>query len=290
MSETAVKQLLARFRQLPSEQQKQVPALLNGLGKLQFGSGDFQGARQTFVAVAEEVHDSAAQAEAQFNAYRAALEEKKWGDALVAIQKAASLDSQRFAPFPMQRYQAKEILGAGGFGTAFLCDDRDDEEEVVVKTLNMLGMERSMTDVFREARLLDDSTIPPSSACMNGNMPIRSTKLVPTSSWITSLAAVWKTSSSKALCRSRTLLVIARQIAQGMLAAHQQGILHRDIKPDNVLVRKDGDQWKVKIIDFGLARRHQIRRACPHDEREIPFSAIASLARSSTHRRNKWGK
>ena len=53
------------------------------------------------------------------------------------------------------------------------------------------------------------------------------------------------------------LLVVARQIAQGMLTAHQQDILHRDLKPDNVLVRKEGPNWKVKIIDFGLALRKQ---------------------------------
>jgi hypothetical protein len=153
---TAVKQLLARFRQLPLEQQKQVPALLNGLGKLQFGSGDFEGARTTFVAVAEVVHDATAQAEAQFNAYRAALEEKKWAVALAAIQKAASLDSQRFAPFPMQRYQATEILGAGGFGTAFRCHDRFQKTEVVVKTFHDVGLERSMDDVFREAHVLGE--------------------------------------------------------------------------------------------------------------------------------------
>src|SRR5262249_31091228 len=144
----AVKRLLARFRQLPLEQQKQVPALLNGLGKLQFGSQDFDGARQTFVAVAEKVHDTAAQAEAQFNAYRAALEEKKWADALAAIQQAATLDTQRFAPFPLQRYQPKKILGAGGFGTAFLCHDRFFNSEVVVKTLHDAALERNMNDVF----------------------------------------------------------------------------------------------------------------------------------------------
>jgi Protein kinase domain len=106
------------------------------------------------VAVAEEVHDTAAQAEANYNAYRAALEEKKWDKALAAIQKAAALDSQRFAPFPMQRYQPKGILGAGGFGTVFLCHDKNFEEEVVVKTLHDGAMERNMTEVFREARLL----------------------------------------------------------------------------------------------------------------------------------------
>ena len=44
----AVKQLLARFRQLPAEQQEQIPALLNGLGKLQFGSGDFRRSQANF--------------------------------------------------------------------------------------------------------------------------------------------------------------------------------------------------------------------------------------------------
>src|ERR1019366_10608514 len=82
---TAVKQLLARFRQLPAQQQHQVPALLNGLGKLQFGIGDFDGARQTFEAVSKNTTNQTAQAEAHFNAYRAALEEKKWDNALVEI-------------------------------------------------------------------------------------------------------------------------------------------------------------------------------------------------------------
>jgi eukaryotic-like serine/threonine-protein kinase len=44
---------------------------------------------------------------------------------------------------------------------------------------------------------------------------------------------------------------IGIQIAEGLAAAHEQGIVHRDIKPDNIMVRKDGI---VQIMDFGLAK------------------------------------
>ncbi|MGO9639206.1 MAG: serine/threonine-protein kinase [Terracidiphilus sp.] len=47
-------------------------------------------------------------------------------------------------------------------------------------------------------------------------------------------------------------LSIARQIAEGLGAAHLKGMVHREIKPENILMTRDGESWLPKIADFGI--------------------------------------
>jgi serine/threonine-protein kinase len=59
---------------------------------------------------------------------------------------------------------------------------------------------------------------------------------------------------------------IGREIAEGLAAAHAKGLIHRDLKPDNVMITPEG---KAKILDFGLAKRLEGEASLTADQRVI---------------------
>lgn len=251
-----VRGLVKRYRALPPEQRRSMPALLNAVGKLEVVTGDFAAAENDFRELATLVPDPAARAEAAHNAYRAALERRAWAEALAALRDAVRLDPARFAPFPADKFETERILGAGGFGVALLCRNRHSGARVVVKTLRREGLERDLGEVFREAQALEELDHP-------AIIRIRDCDYADAARTRPYLVMDYFEGGTLAdhvekhgPMPAADLLPLLRLLVGGLQRAHARGILHRDVKPGNILVRRgDRGTWDARLIDFGLALR-----------------------------------
>jgi hypothetical protein len=255
-----VKEVIARYRALPEEQRRRLPELLGAVGKLEVAAGAFAEARQDFQEAARLVPEGPARAEAHFNAYAAALEQGDWPAALASLGQAAALDPARFAPFPLNKYEPERILGAGGFGVAFLCRNRHSGSRVVLKTLRPDTLERSVADVFREAHLLEELDHPAIIRlrdCDYADGGMARPYLVMDYFEGTTLDEHVRKNGTVPADELPALMV---PVAEALQAAHARGILHRDVKPANLLVRPGGETgaWRVKLIDFGLALKQDV--------------------------------
>jgi tRNA A-37 threonylcarbamoyl transferase component Bud32 len=230
--------------------------LLNGLGKLQVVAGEFDQAQLDFQEAAALVADRRAGAELHYNAYRAALERRDWSAALPELMAAVESEAARFAPFPMDKYQPQRILGAGGFGVAFLCKHRNSGIPLVVKALVTDDLDRDIAQIFAEARILEELEHPAIIRLRDCDFGDTAGKSRPylVMDYFDGITLEQYVQQHGPL-PAEEWLAVARPVADGLQAAHAKGILHRDVKPANLLVRHDDTGWRIKLIDFGLALR-----------------------------------
>ena len=239
------------------------PALLNGLGKLQVAVGDYSNAQEAFTRVAELSPDAAACAEGHYNAYRAALERAAVGEggyaaALAELKLALRFDAARFALFPPDEYEPVRILGAGGFGVTFLCKKKLTNADVAVKALQTDGLELDVGAVLQEASTLDQLQHPAIIRLRHcGYADAGHTRPFIEMEYFESQTLEEYVKKNGALSVA-DVLAVARPLAEALHAAHGRGILHRDVKPANLLVRRAGGKWEVKVIDFGLALKQSL--------------------------------
>ena len=156
-----VKDLVRRYRALPADQRKQMPALLNAVGKLEVVAGDFESAERDFRELADDRPGDPGPRRRRPTTPTAPRWSGGRGRGAGGAQRGGDARRRdRFAPFPVGKYEAEKILGAGGFGVAFLCRNRHSGAQVVVKTLRRDGLDRDLDEVFREAQALEAAGAP----------------------------------------------------------------------------------------------------------------------------------
>ena len=169
------------------------------------------------------VEDTAAKAEAHFNAYRTALERRDFATALKELMSAVKLDAKRFAPFPVGKYQPQTILGAGGFGVAFSCRHKELKADVVIKTLTSDDLAREVDEVFNEARVLDQLDHPGIIRLRDCGYTIPAEKSRPYFVMNFFAGATLEEHVKKHGALSPAdLIAVARQMAEGLQAAARQ--------------------------------------------------------------------
>jgi HAMP domain-containing protein len=151
------------------------------------------------------------------------------------------------------RYRIEQILGRGGMGIVYKATDTQLDEPVAIKTLPGDVMMRSPEELERfkrEIRLARKIT--------HRNVLRTYDYGEAEGVYFISMECVRGYTLAELLSEApdhrlapRVALGISRQICRGLQAAHEQGIIHRDIKPQNVLIDHKGE---VKLMDFGIAR------------------------------------
>ena len=149
------------------------------------------------------------------------------------------------------RYEVKEILGAGGMGVVYRAFDRELQEPVAIKTLRpeaLAGGSAALERFKQEIRL--------ARRIAHRNV-VRTYDLGEVNGMYYLTMEYVEGTSLKQLIVSRgrlpvaVTLTVGKQLCRALEVAHAEGIIHRDIKPQNVVVDPSGF---LKVMDFGIAR------------------------------------
>lgn len=150
-------------------------------------------------------------------------------------------------PVQIGRYRLVDQIGAGGMGLVYRAYDESLDRTVALKLLRAeiatdTGTERLQREARSMARLNHPNVVTVFDVGVYQGAVFVAMEYVPGATlrgWLEDARSVGDT------------LAVLRQAGEGLAAAHAVGLVHRDFKPENVMV---GDDGRVRVLDFGLAK------------------------------------
>ena len=175
------------------------------------------------------------------------------------------------------RYRAEELLGHGGMGEVWRCHDVEQGTDVAVKAVHTKYLNDPQI-----ARLFYDEVI--ASARLNhpGIVPVYD--FIRGEDGTALLVMAYRRGQPLASFVSKAppwvfIAAVLTQILEALAYAHARGILHLDVKPENVIVERRGSALLVTLVDFGLARwRRPGRGVRRWMERDVVVGTIGYMA------------
>lgn len=152
------------------------------------------------------------------------------------------------------RYHLVRLLGEGGMGRVYLAEHVQMGRRCALKVLHP-NLDRTQDAVRRFSREAKNASRiqHPNVATVYDFGETQDGLVYLAMEFIDgeSLSAVIARGTRLAVDRA---LVIAREVAEGLQAAHALGIIHRDLKPDNIMIARSDTKETVKVVDFGIAK------------------------------------
>jgi serine/threonine protein kinase len=191
---------------------------------------------------------------AAFNLFQVRLRNGDFDTALSDLKTAIQIDP-RYKLHDVDKYPIERILGAGGMGVVFLCRHKLQKQRQVVKCFWESCQGQAET-VFKEAFMMSDiaGEFVPKPIDYGYVDPIKQERAFFVTEYIDDAidGETWL-AQQQALNLTEGLQV-GLQIAMALQEAHKNSILHLDLKPANILLKRSQTGIAVKIIDFGLAK------------------------------------